>query len=359
MSPEESAIQANELKEFRIDWVRKLRQVFHLSEHTWHFDESLVSAIFRFQSGHDLIPSGIIDEKTHERLENTFSVLYEPLIGEHTSSRCLFSTQMPVETRFEMYRSVIENVGGWFCGKPGAVALLGIRGMQIKPKEDHIEFWQTDSARNYLQTGRKYPHFSSQKPDPFDSLMVALWTTREGDAIQLHLKETMGTVNPNRCWPAGTAHLRDGQYLYHVGTHGTRLSDIHGQAISRTLESPDNNPLNAFVCDEFIRYDALRASRKIEIWRDSASENDLNIGENAESFSRQQIFERSPAYTDQNQIAINIHTCPPDVPASMGCQNIPLPHYIDWIRQIKDVSARYGEPHILYTLIDSSKLEMP
>lgn len=358
-----SAISYNNGKGFRLDWVRNL-QMELLGQRIstdGTFDENTVYQVARFQWTHGEDIDGKIGPNTRRKLESIYPSLLTTITGEHLDSRVLVPAAAQGPQRFAYWRNIIEEAGGVFQAGAGQINLLGIRGVKIADGTDAHQIngttlpdgtiYQTTSAQDFVTNraaGRSDDHMDGAHTG-FDDLMVSLWIDAEG---QLHVQERRGNVDPRSLYTSdryGTGHLRDGQYAYRVGTHGTG-SRSH-RAAARGIEDP-NDELRVRNGGGRTSYRALVPTRNQEVWRNSAG-NDRFISEEEEATSNDRIYSRHNRYMNNN-FAMNIHTSSTDHPNSQGCQNVPADEYLGFMQEI---FASTNQDNILYTLIDASKIE--
>ncbi len=192
------------------------------------------------------------------------------LSGANDAGKGGSARKAPKET-YERCREIIENwgerakdvsgtqrAGGYFDTTPGRVNKLAIRsaktvGDKIVKEDDlgdNCRFWSSRSRGNEC---KDKPHRR-----PYNDVLLTIWRTEEKDGYYVNAR--VGSVDPgspagdlgcgrdigkNDC---GTAHLRDGQYVYKRGMHGT-VSDGHKRAILKEFcvnGKPDENMLSGF-----------------------------------------------------------------------------------------------------------------
>ena len=174
------------------------------------------------------------------------------LSGANVAGKGGGAGKVPKET-YERCREIIENwgerakdesgqqrPGGYFDATPGRVNILAIRSAKIVGdkivKEDDLDdncrFW---SSRSRASACKDKPHRR-----PYNDVMLTIWRTEEKDGYYVNAR--VGSVDPGSpigdlgCGrdiaekDCGTSHLRDGQYVYKRGMHGT-TSDGHKRAI--------------------------------------------------------------------------------------------------------------------------------
>jgi len=374
------AIDFNNQQQFRIDWVRKLQKHLGVADAylstDGNFDEDTVTKLKDYQFQHALDADGKITPLTRRALETEVESLKEPLIGPHRdmTPRLLVDSGLDQE-KYEAYRTIILEAGGHFKddagenkGK-GAINLVAIRGVEMV----NGKLFQTASAAEFAQAsegGLAHDHFSAKKDNPFDDIIVSLRKDVDDEGKVTYLvSERMGSVDPNEVWEAGTAHLRDGQYEYGLGSHGTstehpshmKAMDKFDRAKTRGEAEDEQGPVKVWGNQTSIRYTALNAKRRIEIWREHPSPeganepNNLSISDAEEKTSRKAVAHGQPNHVKQDSIDINIHSCSDDEASSQGCQNVPVGQYEEFI---KEIDQSTNKNNVLYTLVDASKVEL-
>jgi len=364
-----AAVGYNSDQEFRIDWVRKLQM--HLGVEplstAGDFDAATVEAIRNYQQQNGLDADGKITPLTRRVMEAEIDALREPLIGRYADEepRLLVNNGSDKE-KYEAYRAIIKEAGGHFKDRSGEINLLAIRGVYLEDGK----LFQSASAAEFVEArenGQAHDHFSADKANPFDDIIVSLRKDVDEDGKETYLvRERAGTVDPNGLNTSegeGTAHLRDGQYAYGVGTHGTR-SPSHQEAIrgevrvfptKEEARRDGSGPVRAWVDGDKIRYTALNAQGGIEIWRELDASDDLALSGEEVHTSRRAVAHKEADHVEQNKIMINIHMSPNDMGASEGCQNVPVGSYLEFIEEIQESE---NSSSVLYTLIDASKVEL-
>lgn len=369
------AIRYNNERELRLDWVRLLQQemIGTMRSTDGTFDQQTVEALGRWQMGQwpDQTPDGKVGPQTRRRLEETFPSLLTTVLGDHLEPRILVPGDASNEQKYAYYRGIIETAGGVFLSGSMEYNILGIRGIAVADGTDAHQIgaqtlaantlYQTDSARDYAAaraSGGTDDHLSGQH-EGMNDMMISLWVDAEGG---LQVRERLGNVDPSEDFQTGpndpdrTGHLRDGQYAYEVGTHGTR-SRSHIAAL-RGIEDPEN-VLGVHESGGKTRYSALRPTRNQEAWRNS-ERDDFFISEAEEAHANTQIYRnnrdpnnKTSRYINDN-FAMNIHTSRNNRPNSQACMNVPADQYLEFAQEFQASSNRNN---ILFTLIDASKIE--
>ena len=172
----------------------------------------------------------------------------------------------------------------------------------ISGSNGQLEVKQSASAQAYeraVAAGKKHLHFYAKgKKTVFDDAIITAWKEIGPDGKEtLHVTERKGTVDP----ASGTAHLKDGQYEYGIGTHGTKSS---GHIRIANDLARRNSSISTTKAGGKTRYTALRAQREIEIWRDTNKDGFLSEAE--QRTSQAAINRRQQNYVGHDTIAINI-----------------------------------------------------
>ncbi len=367
------ALDCNNEQQFRLDWVRKLQNILlgKIQSTNGDFDYEMVLALQEFQKRNDLKAHGIVDAPTRARLEKQFPSLLTTILGPHLDKRCLLESDIDQEMRYQHYQGFIEQQKGVFLEGPCEINLLGIRGIEYDAAG---AIWQSNSARDYYEARQKNTIDDHLCAHQLDDLIVSVWRDEYGKA---HVKEWRASVDPSEPYTStdrpGTAHLRDGQYLYASGFHTTRGQN-HIQAIKQLQCDLDARLFRALsygdqatqtkIMDLYrlmeirlegkeARYMALRPTRKQEVWRNNQV-NDLFIDFEEEALSNQRIYLGDPDYFALD-FGINIHTSRANQGDSMACQNIPCDQYLDFMSLLL---AMRNSDKVPYTLIDASKIEI-
>ncbi|MEO1270008.1 MAG: hypothetical protein AAFX99_18125, partial [Myxococcota bacterium] len=206
-------------------------------------------------------------------------------------------------------------------------------------------------------------------------VLVTVWVEqKEGQQVK-RVTERRGTVDPNLHGHSnrdGSGHIMDGQYSYGLSTHKT--SD-HADTIDAL--DPDNTKATqkkgavitrdgaTLVWDKKTiaitgkagsgkrAYTALRANRRIEIWRESMLEDGI-LDPDEVTDSQRRVAGRQKRWTDDKSISANVHSSPIDAASSAACINIPPDLYEGFIAEIK---AAHNGQDLLFTLIDASKID--
>lgn len=360
-----SAVTWNNGKQFRIDWVRNLQLalVGARSSTDGNFDTATVQAVATFQNAQGLDVDGKIGQNTRRRLEQVHTSLLTTIVGDNLNERALVPAGASNQQKYTYYRSIVENAGGVFLTGAGEMNLLGIRGIEVR--EDG-SIWQSSSAADFAAAragNRNDDHLqavSGTDRVAHDDMIISLWVTADASGSLTHeVRERQGSVDPASAYNGsdrpGTAHLRDGQYSYGTGTHGT-TSRSHIAAIDSIRNDPGaRENLNVTGSGGSRRYNALRPNRNQEVWRESRSRgtNDLHLDAREEAESNEAIYRRDSDYMAGN-FAINIHTSRNDAGNSVACQNVPADQYLAFMTEVNNSS---NTNRILYTLIDASKIE--
>ena len=369
------AVRYNNERELRLDWVRLLQQVLlgTMTSTDGTFDRATVEALGQWQMGQwpEQKPDGKIGPQTRRRLEETFPPLLTTVLGNHLEPRILVPGGASNAQKYAYYSGIITNAGGVFLNGPMQYNILGIRGVATADGSDAHQIggqtlaantlYQTDSARDYAAaraSGGTDDHLDGRHVGMND-IIVSLWVNAAGEP---EVRERMGSVDPSEAFRTGpsdpnrTGHLRDGQYPYEVGTHGTR-SRSHIAALN-SIEDPDN-VLGVYEDGGRTRYSALRPTRNQEAWRNS-ERDDFFISAGEEAHANTQIYrnnrdpERRTSRYINNNFAMNIHTSRNDRPNSQACMNVPAEHYLEFAQEFQ---ASSNQDNILFTLIDASKIE--
>ena len=285
----DEAIEANADMMFRTDFILRLKAKLKVPidrssrKAAVSIDKPFVCAIAEFQSTlvsckfgslppeyEGMTVNGIIDAPTRLALEDRIldeagkrSLIgryaqIDPknggviLSGANVAGKGGGAGKVPKET-YERCREIIENwgerakdesgqqrPGGYFDATPGRVNILAIRSAKIVGdkivKEDDLDdncrFW---SSRSRASACKDKPHRR-----PYNDVMLTIWRTEDKDGYYVNAR--VGSVDPGSpigdlgCGrdiaekDCGTSHLRDGQYVYKRGMHGT-TSDGHKRAI--------------------------------------------------------------------------------------------------------------------------------
>ena len=370
-----AAIAYNNGLEFRLDWVRNLQQalVNKMTIKDGNFDEELVKAVAKFQHCHPKLSKGVdgkIGKNTRRELEATHAVLKNSIIGTELDARVLVPAGASDAQKYAYYKGMIEGTGAVFLSGAKEMNLLGIRGVKIADGTDAHKvkgatlakgtLYQTESAKDFAaarKAGKADDHMKWNKTEGHDDMIISLWVDDKG---AMHVKERQGSVDAASNWNKdvyGTGHLRDGQYAFKKGRHGTP-SSTHKKAVN-TLSKEDKKKINVKGGSNGtnMSYDALRPARNQEVWRNYAKgrknqKNDRYIDAEEEATSNEQIYGDHHRYQNDN-FAINIHTSGADYGNSVACQNVPVDQYVSFMEEI---NASSNTKNILYTLIDASKI---
>lgn len=356
----------NNNKEFRIDWVRNL-QLELLGARTstdGSFDVATIHAVAAFQDAQELGVDGKIGQGTRRRLEQVYPNLLTTVVGDNLNERVLIPAGADTQAKYNYYRGIVEGAGGVFLTGAGEMNLVGIRGIEVR--EDG-SLWQSDSAAEFAATrgpaGGTSTHLQASTAGggaAHDDYIVSLWMVAD-DAGNLtpEVREREGSVDPasayNGAERPGTAHLRDGQYAYKTGRHGTRSGTHIGAIDGIKNDEGARDQLNVTGSGGYRQYNALVPTRNQEVWRESRARgtNDLHLDAREEAASQEAIYRGNDDYINDN-FAINIHTSREDAGNSVACQNVPADEYLDFMTEI---NGSTNTDNILYTLIDASKIE--
>lgn len=368
LSPSETknAIAYNDKREFRLDWVRKLQSTFlnTVTIEDGSFNKSLVAAVAEFQANHGLFADGKIGRSTRPAIEKAYPALQTTVLGENLTPRVLVPTSASLDERYHYYRQVIGDLGSVFRTNVGEINLLAIRGVEIADESaEHAidgealppgQIYQTNSSRDYAKAIANNTTDDHMRGGAFNDLIASIWRDNEGHP---RVQERRGSVDPSGAWAvgtiAGTAHLRDGQYAYKLGTHSTSATKHKAAVLALALHDPDNL-LNAHTLGNGrVRYNALNQARAVEVWRDQISENDLHISPAEVALSNDRIWRHDPRYIGYR--SINIHTASDERVSSVGCQNIRASDFMHFMREISNSTS---QDWILYTLADASKIDL-
>jgi hypothetical protein len=360
-----SAITWDNNKEFRIDWVRNL-QLELLGARTstdGSFDDATVRAIATFQDAQELGVDGKIGTNTRRRLEQIYPSLLTTVVGENLNERVLIPAGADIQQKYNYYRGIVENAGGVFLTGAGEMNLVGIRGIEVR--EDG-SLWQSDSAAEFAATrgpaGGTSTHLQASTAGggaAHDDYIVSLWMVAdESGNLTPEVKERQGSVDPasayNGAERPGTAHLRDGQYAYKTGRHGTRSGSHIGAIDSIAGDEGSREQLNVTGTGGYRQYNALVPTRNQEVWRENRARgtNDLHLDAREEADSQEAIYRGDDDHINDD-FAINIHTSRTNAGNSVACQNVPADQYMDFMTEI---NGSTNTDNILYTLIDASKI---
>jgi Domain of unknown function (DUF4157)/Peptidase family M23 len=386
----EAAVRFNDELELRIDWVRRLQHHVRadgaMTSVDGRFDRDTIAGVMRIQATAGQTIDGRITPAMRRLLEQLYPELRATLLGPHLDGRReLVPTNATAADRYTYYRGIITQAGGVFVDHPREVNLLGIRGVELIGAAPNLGVWQSGSAAalatarteddaalgdgsaggDPLHADDAHPpeHFSGRAG--YDDVIVSIWFALDGAAPTYHVTEHRGSVDPATAWSEsgandhpdtqGTAHLRDGQYLYHLGMHSAG-SPAHAHAVYDRYHGAAHSPVALDGTRDDLDYSALRPSRGVEIWRDRPGHADDDhyptAAEEAESDDR--VTEHADAYTSRG-IGIDLHSSPAAGPSSVGCQTVPVDaDYDDLIGEVRDSA---DPRRVYYTLIDASRIE--
>ncbi len=322
-------------------------------------------------------------------MEATFPETAATFVGPNLKPRILVPASASDAARFEFYQKVIEEAGGVF--EEERVNIVGIRGVKVdSEKGSGIELSQTASAGEFAAykaaekkqkaSGPKPQHFSGRAEQGggekgtgrWDDVVVSLWLERDGDGnvVKHNVKERIGSVDPagdNTKW--GTAHVRDGQYLYKRGHHNTKQKKPHGKAVKKKFAKSETVKVRQSAGNRkktHYQYDALVLARNVEVWRDKGRgeetpNNDHYPSEVDDARSQENVRAGDDTFKGRKLIATNVHASPEELPSSEGCQVVRLDQdYEEFIAEIdaqNQAESRGHERSVLYTLIDASKID--
>lgn len=333
------------------DWMNRLARWLSQEDGDCVSGETLACRIAAFELEAGLAPTGIVTRETRLALLDKCPSLRIRLIGPNIGSGAFFSWQTE-QVLYDYFREGIERLGGiWTC-REGAVQLVGLRGAHCNGQT----LIRTDGVRQFsnLPYGERL-HFSSAKPDYFDSLMGMFWT----ESREKHARIFRCVVNPASVWDAGTAHLNNGQYAYCVGKHRTR--DVaHIDAVRHYAGLSWQKSWITDDTGDSVQYLALVGCAPVEVIRSSG--NSLDISPDDIDRAEKAIAARIPEYVDAQKIRINIHSCAQDRASSLGCQNIAPEDYAEFMSAIlrccemQKKAFGFALP-IAYYLTDSSWFE--
>ena len=363
----------NTNKEFRLDWVRNLQLSLIGARRSTDgsFDEETANAVAQFQAaqgwtGNDV--DGKIGENTRRALEQTYPVLLTTITGAHTDMRTLVPAGANDEQKYAYYRSILQDSGSVFLTGAMQINLLGIRGVKRATADNpgtingqavpEGTLYQTSSAQDFdaaRTAGTDDDHMRFSATEGYDDMIISLWVDEAG---QIQVRERRGSVDPASNYNKdsfGTGHLRDGQYPFELGRHGTS-SGSHIEAVDRIAETEGGDSLNISGSGGSRQYDALTPTRNQEVWRNydgRRRDNNRMIENDEEAESNERIYKGHNRFVNDN-FAINIHTARETAGNSVACQNVPEDLYVEFMNEIQGAS---NTGNILYTLIDASKIE--
>lgn len=460
----QKAIEENAKLNLRTDFIIRLKAKLglHVARSTPNgindaiaIDESLISAIADFQNDCVLGMSfdaasrikyagmnnrGIIDEQTWLAIEDFLfgEDGYKSVIGRHAKGGTPIVSGVnavtsanpshPVsEQTYLRCREIIENwgekqpqdkdaqpAGGYFDERVGYKNLLAVRSAKIvgdkiikaDDLEDPCRFWSSEKNIGKCKT-HKYRK-------PYNDIMLMIWKTIDASGKPEYYADAYAaSVDPGspRCadasacksqtHPNGTAHLRDGQYIYKLGQHGTTASDHikavldqvckNGRPQKKALPNETDielvfNPevqenaqyhefANAIMKNEDfvfslfmfsridlskseafysfekdgtavtdrlkfykIRYPALIKTRPTEVYREESRNASGALTLKDVGQSRKHIAGNRREFRDiRSDIMINIHSGTPRKTSSQGCQNIQPNRYFDFLKKATDI----------------------
>lgn len=338
-------IYADWMLHLKIDWRRQLER-----ELDAHSPNEAVSQLRQFQGDCGLQTSGIVDAPTRLALIAQWDRLRLRLIGDHLDSRVILSSQCTESALFDRIAAILDERDHALETRDHVPQIVAIRG--VKATRDG--WTQTQSARDFARESYgARTHFSARKENYLDAVFTVCWR----DSGEKHVRCFSGNVNPNGIWPAGTAHLAQGQYLYKIGRHRTRdLAHIEGVRAVCDLW-PD-----AWLLDQTensLQYLALEGVSPVEVVRSHG--DSLDISDEDVRHAEIAIAHRDPAFVDTQQIKINIHTCATSSASSLGCQNLRPEDYGAWMGLLvalrEKQRAQVGfAADILYSLLDASSI---
>jgi Peptidase family M23/Domain of unknown function (DUF4157) len=391
----EAALDYNNGRGLRIDWVRRLQTHVRadgaMTSIDGRFDRDTIAGLMRVQQAAGITVDGRVTPAMRRLLERLYPDLASTLLGSHLGSRVLVSGSATTAERYACYRDIITRAGGVFLDQPREINLLAIRGVVITGTPPSLEISQSGSAGemataraedataladgsaagDHLHSDDAHPpeHFSGRAG--FDDVIISIWFELgdDGTTPTYHVTERRGSVDPASAWSdsgansradtEGTAHLRDGQYVYHLGDHTTEAPG-HAHAVWDEYHGVEDSPVEVAGTRDEPTYSALLPSRGLEIWRDrpgttgSASHDDHYPTAAEEIESDERVTDHNWRYTSA-AIAINIHSSPHGGPSSVGCQTVPVDAGYDDL--IGEVRGSANSDAVYYTLIDASRID--
>ncbi|MBQ9243613.1 MAG: hypothetical protein IJ165_10415 [Proteobacteria bacterium] len=330
----------------RYDWLGRLCICLGCDRHSY------ASRLRDFQGDMGLPATGFLDAPTRLTLTKTYEPLKIRTIGPFLHTRLILDTSGTEAAIFDRLTDILQRQNCLVPEERFSSGILAIRGVASRSDGWH----QTGSARDFAaQPYGARNHFSSDKSDYADSL-IALMARENGiKRVQLFA----GVTSPCAIWPAGTAHLCPGQYLYKIGRHRTR-EPAHieaAEAMFRQSLWPQSWCFER--TEDSIRYAALEGTSQIEIVRSTGDSLDIS----AEDIARaeREIALRNPAFVDAQCIKINIHSCSMTRASSLGCQNILPEDYARFMSELMRMAALQTECYgfaldIPYALCDASEI---
>ena len=272
------AVLFNEALRLRSDIVSSIRRYFGLDRIESPFDTGIDSAfvlrIIEYQSRHSgifregrMCINGVLDGATRYLLES------EVFAGVDESAGVEGEVLIRAVHGYDRCREIIEGTGGFFDSGSGFANILAIRGARISGCGD-VVMGKTDDWG-------------------YDSVIAVNW--REGSGVGQSVFFS-GSTAPGSSWYGGggdfdgTAHLRDGQYVYKGGGHGTREVDHVREIVAICREAsvfsvlrPELIRGEAMCYDEFLRciavapeficYRGLVKEAPIEVYREFRSDS--------------------------------------------------------------------------------------
>jgi hypothetical protein len=401
----DAAIAYNDGRQFRIDWVRRMQSHVRadgaMTSLDGHFDRDTIAGILRIQAAAGLTADGRITAEIRRLLERLYPDLHGGLLGPHLDAgRVLVPAGASTAERYTAYRNIITRAGGVFLDQPREINLLAIRGVVITGTAPSLEITQSGSAAELataraeddaalaegstegstdgstggsagggpLHADAEHPpeHFSGRAG--YDDVIISIWFELDGTTPVHHVTEHRGSVDPASAWSQsdanphqdteGSAHLRDGQYLYRLGTH-TAGSPAHAHAVWDRYHGAAHSPVHVAGTRDDAEYSALVPSRDLEIWRDrpgTAGDDHYPTAEE-ETESETHVAEHDEhddRYTTR-RIAIDVHSSPAAGPSSVGCQTVPVD--ADYDDLIGEIRGSANPRSVYYTLIDASRVD--
>ncbi|MFK7928962.1 MAG: hypothetical protein AB8H79_12290 [Myxococcota bacterium] len=352
----------------RVDFARKVEELLlgeAVSTNGVLSDEGL-DAVVAWQVDQGLPADGRVLGETRRGLESLMDPYETQLLGDELHERVLVPAEANGASRFDFYRAVVEEAGGYFDDSFGQVNLVGIRGIHMTGDKGARHIAQSASAAREvgLDQASGEPHFHGAG---FDDVIVSLWVDEQGTH---HVEERRGTLDPDLFWSKdkdnkrkkteGTAHIRDGQYVYKLGRHRT---SHHADALDERVNDPevsaeDKDALDVKRAGKDRRsYQALQPE-SLEVLREGPKElDDHRISSEEFESSLHDIRSGNSRNVDPSGISTNVHASPEHAPSSLGCPNIPLGGgYAEFIREIEDSRDATGSNRVLFTVIDASKI---
>ena len=320
----------NEKQGYSVDFIRRLESVllgydvnspesFSKESEEGRFTEQLTEAVKEFQGENGLVADGMLGKITLKSLRERYpDILDERLTGEYLDQegRTIVKGDSDEKERYEFYRNIVLGRFGVWRGDNEMINVIGIRGMK-----DNKQIKNVFDKHN-------------------DTISIAY---RDGEG-RYFVKEFLGSVDPGDYGtrighrsPRGLAHIKDGSYVYYLGTHP--CSDIVRGEIVKTAKS--NSEKSQYVINHpNNRYDALQPKIKVTLYRDKDFDGKITEDEMEEE--------------DRGKFGINIHYSSHTKPYSSGCQVISgMGQYFEFINTVKGSKNKRDVP---YTTVHASKI---